>query len=162
MEKADRVRGNGRKLRLRPERVHDGCHPRPLRKGNQADELAPRRLPGHPDRAKLFRLQRLNAAEADRAKASDPRGQLPQVVDRKRKPRRRQLSRVDDRRSNSMVANPRDAPAKSKVNVKVSLRKTRRRVRKNRFGSARRRLERPWERLNKADLAGVPLDYISR
>jgi hypothetical protein len=160
VEKVDRVRGSGQKLRLSPEREHDGCHLRRLKKENQADALVPRRLPDHRDREKGFRLHRLNAAEADREKANDPRGPVEQT-DRPEQgePRRRQLWRARRRSSSkNMVARQCDDQASSKVHVKVSLRKARQRVRINGYGSGRRRRARPWGRLNKADRGAVPPD----
>jgi len=98
---------------------------------------------------KVFRPGRKNAAKAEAREASDRQGPVGQVCQQEQGDRHRhRLFKL--RRSRNVVASQRDDPVRSKVHGKVSPHKIRRRVRINRYSSARRHL---WEQLSTANLA---------
>jgi hypothetical protein len=106
----------------------------------RADELVPAGQPHHPDRVKVFRPLRLNAAEAELDKARDlPSPALPEQQEQ----HRGQLSRVARRNSKNMVASQRDDQVRSQIPSVVGQDRFRRRVMIKGFSvsdSARRHL----------------------
>jgi len=116
-----------------------------LKPVNRADELVPARQPHHPDRVKVFRPLRLNAAAAELDKARDlPSPALPEQQEQ----HRGRLSRVHRRNSKNVVASQRDDQVRSQIPRVVGQDRFRRRVTREDLsvsGSARRRL---WAQLN--------------
>jgi hypothetical protein len=112
---------------------------------------------------KLFRLRRLNAAEAAADQASDLQSPVRREAQPEQREQHRQLSRVHRRSSKNVVAGQRDDPVKREVPHKVSQDRLRRRVKSRnlRVGdSERRRLP---AQVNVSSLAEVRrLDFVNR
>jgi hypothetical protein len=111
-----------------------------LKAVNRADELVPARQPHPPDRVKVFRPLRLNAAEAELDKARDlPSPALPEQQEQHRD----QLSKVHRRNRKNVVASQRDDRVRSQIPRVVGQDRFRRRVTREDLsvsGSARRHL----------------------
>jgi len=139
------ARGHDPEQRHSPRKAQDAYRLRRLKAVNRADELVPARQPHHPDRVKVFRLLRLNAAAAELDKARDlPSPALPEQQEQ----HRGQLSRVPRRNSKNMVASQRDDQLRSQIPRVVGQDRFRRRVTREDLsvsGSARRHL---WAQLN--------------
>jgi hypothetical protein len=123
-----------------------------LKAVNRADELVPARQPHHPDRVKVFRPLRLNAAAAELDKARDlPSPALPEQQEQ----HRGQVSRVHRRSSRNMVASQRDDLVRSQIPRVVGQDRLRPRVTREDLsvsGSARRHL---WAQLNISNVEPV-------
>ena len=145
MEKPGPARGHDPEQRRSPRKAQDAYRLRRLKAVNRADELVPARQPHHPDRVKVLRPLRLNAAEAELGKARDlPSPARPE----QREQHRGQVSRVHRRNSKNMVASQRDDQVSSQIPHMVGQDRFRRRVTREDLsvsGSERRHL---WAQLN--------------
>src|SRR5258705_84745 len=105
LAKTGPARGQEPERRRSPRKAQDPYRLRHLKAVNRADELVPARQAHHPDRVKVFRPRRSNAAAAELDKARDlPSPALPEQQEQ----HRGQLSRVRRRNSKNMVASQRD------------------------------------------------------
>src|SRR5262249_40948954 len=142
--------GCGPEQRRCLRKAHGACRRPRLKEAGQANELVPASQRRHRDRVKASRPRRKNAAGAEVKESSDRQGRVGKAGPQEEGERhRRQLLR--GRSGRSSVVSHRDRPVNSKVSGKLSHRKIRRRVRMNRYNSARRRQGRLWAQLSKAN-----------